>query len=1030
MNKVEAFSEINQLQDEYINELVEIINKPDYAMMKTINFTSPTGTGKTIMMGKLINKFPNSFFIVTTLSKGQLHRQVRSELQKVCKNENFYVYGSADYRINSKLDADDICSKIPGGAECIWLRDEGHIATNRWDELLLEKCNRVINFSATNTRNDILCNFTQTMMLRTVCQNTGTPEDAINKLLEVKAAHKTVTHYNPCAIFRCTDNRKDTYEEIVKLCKEHNLKYINITDEDYLMSELCEDDNEYDVIINKFKIVEGIDIRRAHVLYMDNQPKNTATTIQAIGRCRRNALLYRDDVDILSAENEELLRETRECYVFYNVDSMKIDTDNNGELFLAFCDHISCETLKANTTISVINGQLTNGLYILELEGKTGTYKVSVDKSTGFNIVEPLTDFYDTEIRTNTKYIYEGGRKIKAQNLKWLPEYKKLHYFCSASLKDFGWKEGEPYYQLLTRLYRQNYRIDREKYDLSSLLNEFREVKEKYTKAYITERLSSSPNVAFLDEVTDKEFDILPMNKVKQYVEDFIKTNKTGKGFTRFCNTIQNIDSLPIQVNESDTALNVFLDEHALYLIKYYLIEQKEYQASNEHLSYRIQQLIQTIQRLAPNNKINWHVVIYSVLKPGIAHQWDIHDFHCDLELTCKREFNSKFIIDKQSVYEYFDQLEELLSFTGKAKLYKSKKAIVSTIVRQINKTERNLEANTLDCFYVSFSSLYEPLTEEENYLIRKGFIKPCYAIPKSQVDKGYKSYSKTINDKESAIIGTDLMQQIRNDKYEIIWSESRSVTSKVGRYNKLNEFISRKYEKELSIATAECFNGKNNFNFDSKCNSMIGYCVEYYSKYLLYGNDYLEQNIQQAFDEFSSAGRIKNSHKYKTKEDLLKANGIKDCVIVRACMLKYKEMMVNSFGYGVARVISSISVNSLITPRYKEFVELIVELGTRTASYVKKVLYPDVTPTNNIDPNLSIKHIAGLADFITEDTILDVKVRNNIDENCLRQVLAYHYLSSKRSDINIKKVIVYDAVSDKAISIDILGDCVGDKQK
>ena len=182
MNRVEAFSEINQLQDEYVNELVELLNKPDYAMMKTVNFTSPTGTGKTRMMGKLINRFPNCFFIVTTLSKGQLHLQVRDELQKTCNSINFYVYGSADYRINSRLDAEDIISRIPDGMLFIWLRDEGHIATNRWDEILLEKCYRVINFSATNTHNDILCNFTQTMMLRTVCQSTGTPEDAINKL--------------------------------------------------------------------------------------------------------------------------------------------------------------------------------------------------------------------------------------------------------------------------------------------------------------------------------------------------------------------------------------------------------------------------------------------------------------------------------------------------------------------------------------------------------------------------------------------------------------------------------------------------------------------------------------------------------------------------------------------------------------------------------------------------------------------------------------------------------------------------------
>ena len=39
---------------------------------------------------------------------------------------------------------------------------------------------------------------------------------------------------------------------------------------------------------------------------MDNQPKNNATTIQVIGRCRRNALLYRNDIDIMADPNSEI----------------------------------------------------------------------------------------------------------------------------------------------------------------------------------------------------------------------------------------------------------------------------------------------------------------------------------------------------------------------------------------------------------------------------------------------------------------------------------------------------------------------------------------------------------------------------------------------------------------------------------------------------------------------------------------------------------------------------------------------------
>ena len=82
--------------------------------------------------------------------------------------------------------------------------------------------------------------------------------------------------------------------------------------------------------------------------------------------------------------------------------------------------------------------------------------------------------------------------------------------------------------------------------------------------------------------------------------------------------------------------------------------------------------------------------------------------------------------------------------------------------------------------------------------------------------------------------------------------------------------------------------------------------------------------------------------------------------------------------------------------------------------------MYKNKEPINNIDPNLSIDHIAGLADYITEDTILDIKVNGNLNENQLRQVLAYQYLSTKRSDLNIKRVIVFDATSGKHVNVDI----------
>ena len=58
MTKQEAFDEINKLQDMYVDNLSKLINDLDFSYMTKINFTSATGTGKTKMMAKLINKHP------------------------------------------------------------------------------------------------------------------------------------------------------------------------------------------------------------------------------------------------------------------------------------------------------------------------------------------------------------------------------------------------------------------------------------------------------------------------------------------------------------------------------------------------------------------------------------------------------------------------------------------------------------------------------------------------------------------------------------------------------------------------------------------------------------------------------------------------------------------------------------------------------------------------------------------------------------------------------------------------------------
>lgn len=379
---------INKLQDHYINELImlmESTNDSD-AASRHISLTSPTGTGKTKMMAKLINRYPKAFFIVTTLSKGQLNQQIQTSLQKDCLYDNFIVYGAMSLKTNSILTEKDIYETLPD-TDIYWIRDEGHINTNKWMKALESKCKKIINFSATNKIGyGVVCDFTETMMLRTVHQTVGVIDDALSKLLEIKKQHSYIADYNPCALFRVITSKGE--QQIIEACQTHNLSYITLVDnDDYSMKEICEDNNKYDVIINKQKVVEGIDIRRAHVLWMEGQPKNPTTIIQSIGRCRRNALLWRQDIDILHPDNKELLKNTRQCFVYYNRDKLLLPTDINGELQLAFCPIISIERLKTNHEIYVEDGIMANGLTVAELQGKTGWFNISKDADTGFNVV-------------------------------------------------------------------------------------------------------------------------------------------------------------------------------------------------------------------------------------------------------------------------------------------------------------------------------------------------------------------------------------------------------------------------------------------------------------------------------------------------------------------------------------------------------------------------------------------------------------------------------------------------------------------
>lgn len=1017
MTREEAFNEINKTQEDYVDQLIQYMNDPATAALKEINFTSPTGTGKTNMMAKLMNKLSDCYFIVTTLSKGQLKAQVQDSFRENCLYDNYTVYGSQDFKVNSILTGQDILSHIPEEKECIWLRDEGHIHTNKYMALLETRCDKIINFSATNTQQTgIICNFTHTMMLRTVNQQTGTPEDAINKLLEIKAQHSMISNYNPCAIFRLIKGDDDLYDRVVRLCEQHDLKHIDITDDDYVMADLCKDDNPYDVIINKFKLVEGIDIRRAHILYMDSQPDNDTTTIQVIGRCRRNALLYRNDVDILTTENEQLLKDTRECYVFYNVEKMKISTDETGELCYAFCPYISCERLKLGAMIEVENGQMPNGLYVYELMGQTGKFLVEKDEATGFNVVNPSSDFYKTEMKNYTpkKYLYCSSDlnitryvKILVRDLKniLVKEGKEESYvYINTTIV-------ERYANLFKVIYRDEYFKNNYHRFTNYINNTAIQAYGNSSHVYISYDVFQYKKISIADLYTilkeNKFINICDIQKDKKYKDKFIQIDRAEIGECSNSYLHAGTRSL-IALSEIEHNSNY------IYCLDNTTRQYGKILTSDCISLYKSENLSSGIDIQQYQNNIKYENLFQHVTQEEFeANRIEYFRNYIWIESmsdTMLQTQNNTYA-PKQYIYYSYDSC-----------IYKK---IAAKDLYNIVMNDDSF--NCIDIDDIKDKEEYKKyfkIVDEKEYNAsgyNSSYFSKAELIKLLQISQRH-SYNYIYNDNLVATNGVDNFKSVKNEKKEVIWIEDKTVTSNIKLYTKLNRYITEKYKNELASAKSYLFTGKNQFALNRKCNSMLGYCVEYYSKYKVYGKKYLDDYIHKALQEAKSQSASSKSviEKHNLADKVQALTETSDEIIVRACSLKYKYEINLCYGNQASAKIATASIFTLLQANYEDFIHLVIALGTKTAQFVKETLYHDKEAQDNVLPDLQTKHIVGLADYITEDTILDIKVTNTIDETYIKQVLAYHYLSTMRSDLHINRVIVYDATSGKSVTVNI----------
>ena len=117
-----------------------------------------------------------------------------------------------------------------------------------------------------------------------------------------------------------------------------------------------------------------------------------------------------------------------------------------------------------------------------------------------------------------------------------------------------------------------------------------------------------------------------------------------------------------------------------------------------------------------------------------------------------------------------------------------------------MNSTKDDLTNGQIYHLKYSYESLFETASDTEEFLIRNKYIRKMGRISKKALEELvlYTPYKKVVNDRESAIIGVDLMKQISLDN-TAIWIESSNVSSKIESYNKFNSFLTTRYSDRVT---------------------------------------------------------------------------------------------------------------------------------------------------------------------------------------------------------------------------------------
>lgn len=375
--------EAKDLQRQKVDELFTKAHGRD----KELTFRAPTGSGKTWMMADFMNRLLSEqkdiIFLVSSLSKGDLARQNYNSFVANSQNGNFpkikpylintdisgeeelfiptdynvYVLprdlykeggvlkrGAMEHFLRTMTTGDFGMGK---GYKIYLIKDECHVLTSNLDDEKTKKFfARTFNFSATpklsrGQKPDVLMTDEEAMnakLIKHVELNenpNATVDEAIEKLIEIKAKYNNLLGPNPCLIIQISnrDKAEEEWTQAIKpaLDKHQALKWMLIVDayknsgevnqKKYLECDTNDDvkkklhpskwkdyargnHSTIDVIIFKMVISEGWDIPRACMLFQVRDTESQQLDEQVIGRVRRNPRLM--DFEDLSEEAQEL----------------------------------------------------------------------------------------------------------------------------------------------------------------------------------------------------------------------------------------------------------------------------------------------------------------------------------------------------------------------------------------------------------------------------------------------------------------------------------------------------------------------------------------------------------------------------------------------------------------------------------------------------------------------------------------------------------------------------------------------------